>query len=161
MNNKMSDEVPGNARLAARVILLDDSGRVLYCHAAEPKTGKRFWVMPGGGLRQNESFEDAAIRETYEETGISIQIGPCVWTRRHKHMWNGKPEDQYERYFVAWTSNTIISGNEPDEYISEYRWWTIFEIEGSAEDFAPRQIRILLPPILRGEFPNDPFDCGV
>ena len=161
MDDQMSNGIPSGTRLAARVILIDGRGRVLYCHAAEPRTGKRFWVMPGGGLHQNESFEDAAIRETFEETGISIQLGPCVWTRRHKHMWNGRPADQYERYYVAWTSNTSIGGTEPDGYVSDYRWWTISELEVSTEDFAPRQVRVLLPPILRGEYPDDPFDCGV
>jgi len=76
-------------------------------------------------------------------------------------MWNGKPADQYERYFVGWSSSADIDGHEPDDYVIGYRWWTLAELEASNEDFAPRRIRALLPPILRGEFPEEPFDCGV
>ena len=157
----MNDKIPNDSRLAARVILLDDEKRILCFHAAEPKTGKRFWVMPGGGLHQGESFEDAAKLETSEETGISIRLGPYIWFRRHKHIWNGKPADQYERYFVGWASSGVIDGHEPDDYIVGYRWWMLSELEVSKDDFAPRQIRTLLPPILRGEFPEEPLDCGV
>lgn len=32
------------------------------------------WVQPGGHIEQNESPEEAAIRETYEETSIKIKL---------------------------------------------------------------------------------------
>ncbi len=68
----MNDNLSENTRLAARVILIDDQDRILYFHAREPKSGKEFWVMPGGGLDEGERYEDAAIRETFEETGIHV-----------------------------------------------------------------------------------------
>ena len=32
------------------------------------------WVQPGGHIEHNEFPEEAAVRETYEETGIKIQL---------------------------------------------------------------------------------------
>lgn len=32
------------------------------------------WVQPGGHIEQNEAPEDAAIRETFEETSIKIKL---------------------------------------------------------------------------------------
>jgi 8-oxo-dGTP pyrophosphatase MutT (NUDIX family) len=32
------------------------------------------WVLPGGGIEANESPENAAIREAFEETGLSVHI---------------------------------------------------------------------------------------
>jgi hypothetical protein len=42
-----------------------------------------------------------------------------------------------------------------------HRWWHLSEIEQSAEEFAPRRLAMLLPPLLRGEYPNPPIGCGV
>ena len=38
------------------------------------KLGK--WVQPGGHIELNEDPEEAAIRETFEETGIPIKLIP-------------------------------------------------------------------------------------
>lgn len=35
---------------------------------------KGYWALPGGGKEQDETFEEAAIREVKEEVGIDIKI---------------------------------------------------------------------------------------
>lgn len=157
----MSDEIPNESRLASRVILSNQDKRVLYLQATEPETGKRFWVMPGGGLEPNESFEDAAKREAFEESGCLFYLGPYVWFRRHKHIWNGKPFDQYERFFVAFTSDSTYSPSNQDGYISKHKWWSLQELQSSSEEFAPMDIRNIISPILNGTYPESPIDCGV
>ncbi|HVJ46078.1 MAG TPA: NUDIX domain-containing protein, partial [Luteolibacter sp.] len=97
----MDPQIPTEARLASRVILIDPSDRVLFFKAVEPSAGHVFWVMPGGGLEAGESFEQAALRELGEETGVSAVLGPCVWYRRHRHRWNGQDADQFEKFFVV------------------------------------------------------------
>jgi 8-oxo-dGTP diphosphatase len=36
------------------------------------------WTLPKGHLERGESAPDAALRETYEETGVSGELGPFV-----------------------------------------------------------------------------------
>ena len=147
-------------RQAARVILVDEQNHVLMFEVLESGTGLRFWVMPGGGLMAGETFEQAAVRETMEETGLSIELGPCVWMRDHCYSWNAEPHEQHERFFVARTVRSTLSPTNADKEVIGHRWWSAGEIAKSLEDFAPRRLAELLPPILRGEFPARPVDCG-
>lgn len=157
----MTDQIPPNSRLASRVILINQDKQILYLHATEPKSGKRFWLMPGGGLEPGESFEDAAKREAYEETGCLFNLGPCVWFRRHKHIWNGKLFDQYERFFVALTIDSSYKPSCQDAYVSDHKWWSLQDLQASNEEFSPRKIVNILSAVLNGDYPESPFDCGV
>ena len=58
-------------RMAAGVLLRDDSGRVLLVEPAY----KDYWEVPGGCVEADESPYDAAVREVKEELGLSIAPG--------------------------------------------------------------------------------------
>ncbi len=50
-------------------------GRVLLCkRAIEPRHGK--WTLPAGFMELNESTQEGAARETDEEAGAQIEMGP-------------------------------------------------------------------------------------
>jgi 8-oxo-dGTP diphosphatase len=53
----------------ATAIIIRD-GKVLLIHRQKP--GKDFYVLPGGGVDLEESFEEACIREVKEETGLDV-----------------------------------------------------------------------------------------
>ena len=153
--------IPAGARPASRVLVVSDAGSVLLLHA-EDSMGHRWWLMPGGGLDSGESFEAAARRELLEETGCDLSVGPLIWIRRHIYNWNGTPQDQYERYYVARCKDEfVVAPAVPDTYVIGHRWWTLPEIESSPDDFTPRRLAEYLPSILRGDYPEVPFDCGV
>lgn len=154
------DEVTGNPRLAARILLFDAADRLLLMKAQHP-LGHFFWMAPGGRLEPNETFEAAAQRELLEETGQSSPIGPCVWTRRHAYEWNGRRYDQAERFFIARTTSSALEPTCADSYVVDHRWWSLDEIRASTEIFAPRQLASFLSPLLSGDVPSDPIDCGV
>lgn len=154
------DEVTGNPRLAARILLFDAANRLLLMKARHPLE-HFFWIAPGGGLEPNETFEAAAQRELLEETGQSPLLGPCVWTRRHVYEWNGRRYDQAERFFIARTASTALEPTSADSYIVGHRWWSLVEITASTEIFAPRRLASFLSPLLSGDIPREPIDCGV
>lgn len=51
-------------------ILETENGILLVKHSY----GEHKWSLPGGGIEDNESSEEAIIRELLEETGINIEI---------------------------------------------------------------------------------------
>jgi 8-oxo-dGTP pyrophosphatase MutT (NUDIX family) len=121
----------------------------------------QWWVTPGGGVETGESFQQAACREVHEETGLQIQIGPWVWTRRHAYWFDGRWCDQYERFFVAMAPRLEIRPIKQDSYVRQYRWWTLSELASATDDFAPRRLPELFGAIALGHYPDEPIDCGV
>ena len=55
---------------SAAVAIHDDEMRLLLCLHAD----KNIWVTPGGLIEPGEHPADAAIRETWEETGLIVEL---------------------------------------------------------------------------------------
>jgi len=156
-------------RHSARVLLLDAFRRVLLIECCSPDDpGRLFWITPGGGVEAHESLRAAARRELWEETGdAEARIGPPVWTRRHCFVWDGRPCDQRETFFLARTpvaiARPVALGAEEAGYIRRYRWWTLDELDDppAGTTFAPRRLPALLRALLEDGVPAQPFDAGV
>ncbi|MCW1907891.1 MAG: NUDIX domain-containing protein [Candidatus Saccharibacteria bacterium] len=63
----MAEMVPG---VGVGVIIENDQGGVLLGRRIGSHAQK--WSIPGGKLNLGETFEECALRETYEEHGITI-----------------------------------------------------------------------------------------
>lgn len=51
-------------------IVFDEAERVLLVKRRDVPV----WVLPGGGIDEGETPEDATVREVAEETGVSVEI---------------------------------------------------------------------------------------
>lgn len=63
------------ARRSARVTLLVDFDDQIVIVM---DTSNGFWFLPGGGVEQKESIEEAAKREASEELGLEIKINRII-----------------------------------------------------------------------------------
>lgn len=52
-----------------RVIVYRDDGKILLVRG---RFSRQEWALPGGGVKHNESYEQAAVREVLEEIGLKI-----------------------------------------------------------------------------------------
>ena len=62
--------------------IVDKDGKILMIKRSK-KEGDLVWAFPGGKVEDNETKEQACIREVFEETGISVQINKVLGERIH------------------------------------------------------------------------------
>ncbi|HXO67005.1 MAG TPA: NUDIX domain-containing protein [Candidatus Dormibacteraeota bacterium] len=129
-------------RYGARVLVLDADDRVLLFRLVNPRNGNTWWATPGGGVEQGEKSIEAARRELREETGIEGErlVGP-VWVDDH---WFRTADDlvhQADRYFLLRVGKPDVDVGGLDHFESdmmvEHRWWTLAELEETAERVYP------------------------
>lgn len=66
-----------NPRIVVTALPLTDSGQVvLIRRGIEPAVGA--WAQPGGFLEIDETVNEGAIRETFEETGLLVEPGEVI-----------------------------------------------------------------------------------
>ncbi|MER5431776.1 NUDIX domain-containing protein [Streptomyces sp. NPDC002588] len=148
-------------RPTARVLLLDESDRLLMFSSKDDRDGHTFWYPVGGGCEEGETFEQAAVREVFEETGLTrIVLGPAVWRRRRTASWGGRTYDCDERYFTARvTAFDVDTGGFTEmerSSVVSIRWWTLDELGATTDRLVPGRLHRHLAELLAEGPPREP-----
>jgi 8-oxo-dGTP pyrophosphatase MutT (NUDIX family) len=102
----------------------------------------RGWDIPGGHVEPGESAEDAARREMYEETGMTVGdlhlVAVQLVHQDKPHERNGRPYPFPEFYGMWYTAPILAIGPIPAGSESfESRLFTPVEIRDFMFDFEP------------------------
>lgn len=89
------------------------------------------WLQPGGHIENMETPEEAAIRETFEETGIKIEIiGPTFNNKKYQPIaiehYINKVGDMIDIQFLAKPINKELINNENNNTT----WFDIDKLSG-------------------------------
>lgn len=109
-------------RAAGAVVIRTTDGRVAEVLAVHrPRYDD--WSLPKGKLDDDETYEEAAVREVLEETGMLIELGrplhETTYTDRH-----GRAK------VVRWWTATVLEQRDwtPDDEIDDVAWIPIAEV---------------------------------
>lgn len=108
-----------NAKPCAGVLIVRDGAVLLVHRRIQPYQG--YWDIPGGFMMPEETPEHCAIREAYEETGLTVRLLACLgFYMDHYHF----QDDDYSIlniYFVATSKGEPCAGDDADDF----RWFSL------------------------------------
>ena len=131
-------------RRAARVLLFAPDGDILlvrFVFAQEGGGEFVFWCAPGGEIEGDETEMAAAQREIQEELGLDLDMEGPFRVDRNTFAVRGQMCDNIDFYFIARCERDapVLSGVTPEEItaMKEIRWWTVADLEQTAEKIFP------------------------
>jgi len=108
--------------------LIVENDSVLLIKHTERATGRSYWIIPGGGLDDDETEEECVIREVREETNLDVEIERLLFDEP------GHPNGVYRRrktFLCKPVGGHPSPGFEPEveaseRYaITEVRWFDL------------------------------------
>jgi 8-oxo-dGTP diphosphatase len=114
----MTETTTDEPALSMAVVVAD--GKLLMIRRRE-REGDLLWALPGGAIEADESPEEAAVRETLEETGLKVEATRLIGQRVH-------PKTGRD---MSYTACSVIDGEahvaDADE-LDAVAWVTLAEI---------------------------------
>jgi 8-oxo-dGTP diphosphatase len=128
-----------------------------FVHKTGALAGLNYWATPGGAIEDEETFEQAAVRELREETGIRVDsVGREIARRTFiLQLTDGEHVEADERFFLVRVANNAVSreGWTPDEVqiMTDHQWWTREALLASAETIFPENLVAIIEDIGSGD----------
>lgn len=129
--------VPG-----VRVVLENASGEIAFIR----RTDNGLWALPAGAPEINESIEDAARREVFEETGLTLKSFSCFGfasdPQREIHTY---PNGHVTHSFAVLLYSTDFEGSvgDFDDEVSEVRFFPMSNLPLASESCASEYHSVL------------------
>jgi len=111
---------------SAAVAMHDREKGLLVCKHAD----RKIWVIPGGLIEPGEQPADAAVRETWEETGLTVEITGILGVYGGSDLIVDYPNGDQAAYIGTIFRGRIVAGTmRPDgSEILDVRYFTIEEL---------------------------------
>jgi len=110
--------MPEDKRIKIRVaVAIVKENRILLVQ--HEKGGRKYWLLPGGGVKYAETLAEAGRRELLEETGYEVEIGDLFMVSE------SIPPDKHRHVLNLYFSGKVVSGDlrvSPDKVLRDAQW---------------------------------------
>jgi 8-oxo-dGTP pyrophosphatase MutT (NUDIX family) len=130
---------------SVNVVVTNEDGDVLVIQRSDNGN----WAVPGGAIDLGESLVQAAVRETWEETGITCEVTGIVGIYtdpQHVILYTSNGEARQE-FSIVLTARAVDGAPTPSDESSQVRWVTRDEL---AEYPMDRSMRLRVDHFLAG-----------
>lgn len=108
------------------VLIFNKKGDVLLCKKQEgigPYPG--CWLTPGGGIDDNETLDNCATREVYEETGVTISnLQRRYFSDFITNNWKGNRVQFVAVLYTAdYVSGDLEATENDDDHMEHIAWF--------------------------------------
>lgn len=129
-SNKACDSEFTRPRVGTGVFIFNSDLNILLGKRKNTRYGAGKWGLPGGKIELYENPVDCAIRETYEETGLTIHLDKTGGSQLgFGSYFDKKDEIHWITLFFHTYSESEPKIMEPDK-CEEWKWFSIEEIVG-------------------------------
>ncbi|MFF0228856.1 NUDIX hydrolase [Micromonospora sp. NPDC005254] len=105
--------------VAVSVFVRDEHGQVLLIQ----RTDNGLWSLPGGGQEIGETVAETAVRETREETGISVEVTGMVGVYSDPdHIIEYSDGEVRQQFSLCFRAEPISGTPTPSDESHEVRW---------------------------------------
>jgi len=112
---------------ASAIVFVDSKLITVYREKIIDGILKKYYVIPGGGVEDNETVEEATKREILEEVGIDIEL-----TDKYFYLEKENAEEYF--YIANYVSGTIGTGTGPEFTNRDIEKYGTYEIRLAPKD---------------------------
>ena len=110
---------PNSIVSAVTVHVRDDQGRLLLIC----RTDNSLWALPGGAQEFGEYISETAVRETLEETGITVEVTDIVGIYTNpNHLVEFSDGEVRQQFSICFKAKYVAGEPTPSNESSEVRW---------------------------------------
>ncbi len=116
------------SRVRTSAIVLQGE-KILTFRAIDPVSGKEYFFLPGGKIESSETAPEAAVRETFEETGykIIIEESSCI-DKEYIFNWAGEDFDCLTLFYRGYLKNSMRALVNDADYNKGVEWISLSEV---------------------------------
>lgn len=128
---------PNSVVPAAVAVVVNDAREILLIR----RTDNGNWALPGGAIEMTESVADAAVRETFEETGVQVEVTGVLGVYSDPgHVIHFTSNDEVRREFsIVLTARPVGGEPTPSSESSDVRWVAPADLAGYTMGAAMRK----------------------